>query len=173
MEAGQRVPVQFKTLETEDEQRITDSWEGSVYFDLWQYDARQADMHQTTRKLMMADGIDGSILGLLRMGSNISPLADAVKLNTQSVLETAPRSQYQRTGREFSGVGKVLIARLIAESILRGRNGALLVTPRPQSIPFYQHLGFRQVRRNSRKFGIRAEQGNVLLTSVLLWRQEQ
>lgn len=173
MRAEQRVPVRFTMLEPEDERRIIDTWRGAVYFDLWQYDASQADAYQTTRKLIVADGSNDSILGLLRMGDSSSVLADPVKLNTQAVLETAPRSKYQRRAREFSGAGKVLIARLIAESILRGRNGGLVVTPRPQAIPFYQHLGFRQTRRNSRQFGIQAQYGMNLLESVLLGRVNQ
>ncbi|GEM_PF-2113517 len=173
MEAGQRVQVRFTTLEPDDEQHIAASWTGAVYFDLWLYDAHQAIMHQITRKLIAADGNTENILGLLRMGNAVSVRLTYRKLNTQSVLETAPHLHYRRAERAYHGIGKVLVARLIAESIVQGHGGALVVSPHTRAIPFYRHLGFHPYRRDQRRFSIEAVAGTRLLQSVLLGREEQ
>ncbi len=47
------------------------------------------------------------VLGLLRMGEDISVHATFGKLNTQSILETAPRLRYRVQEREYQGIGKV------------------------------------------------------------------
>ena len=119
------------------------------------------------------DGQDDFIFGLLRMGVSLSARTVHGKLNTGSVLETAPHLRYHIRERRYQGVGKVLVARLIAESILRGYGGALIVSPRPQAIPFYLHLGFQPFSRDARRFYNRKETGSQLLQSVLLRSEDK
>jgi hypothetical protein len=68
---------------------------------------------------------------------------------------------------------KVMVARLIAESVLRNRGGELIVTPRPQAIPFYLHLGFQPMNRDPKLFFLREETGVQLLQSVLLGSRDE
>ncbi len=165
---GQRpVRVRFTPLEAEDEAYINDWWYASVYFAMWQHLAQYELSRQATLKLVAAEGQDTSILGLLRMASDTSVQVMYGKLNTKSVLETAPRFRYPVQSRDYRGIGKVLVARLIAESIRHGQEGALVVSPRKIVVPFYLHLGFRRSSRNPNRFFIQQESGRQLLQSVL------
>jgi hypothetical protein len=168
MEKVLPVLVHFAPLEAGDDSHIATFWPDAIYFDLWHHVAQYDVTRQTTLKLIVVEGSDDRILGLVRMGSGVSARAASVGLNTQSVLETAPRLQFRIRQREYKGVGKVLVARLIAESVLRDRGGALIVTPRPQAIPFYLHLGFQPMNRDPKLFFLREETGVQLLQSVLL-----
>ena len=164
---GQRpVQVRFKPLEAEDEVYITDWWRSSIYFAVWQQVAQYEVAQPTSLKLIVADEQEKQILGLLRMGGPSMQVSYG-KLNTQSMLETAPRFRYRVQGRDYKGIGKVLVARLIAESVVHGKGGALIVTPRPQTYPFYRHLGFQPSSRDPNRFFVREGAGMQLLQSVL------
>ncbi len=167
-EGVQLVRVRFMPLEAGDEAYINAQWRNSVFFAVWQRLAQHEIAQPTSLKLVADAEQEKPILGLLRIGGGASMQVTYGKLNTQSVLETVPRFRYQSKEREYRGVGKVLVARLIVESILQGQGGNLVVSPRPQIIPFYRHLGFQQSRRNPRYFFIRAEAGMLLLQSVLV-----
>lgn len=172
MSDGQPLRIRFTPLEAEDARRIAEFWEGAVYFPLWQEVASHEANRQTTLKLIAANGSDDRILGLLRMGSRTSMYAASRGLNTFSVLEAAPRLQHRQSDRRIQGGGKVLVARLIAESVLCGSEGGLTVTPRRQIIPFYQHLGFQRQDRNPNLFSIPRDAGIQLLKSVLMEVEE-
>ncbi len=173
LEGERPVRVRFAPLEAGDENYINAQWHLSIFFDVWQRLAQYEIAQPTSLKLVAVEKQDDSILGLLRMGDSASIQVTYGKLNTQSLLETAPHLRYQSREREYHGVGKALIARLIAESILRGQGGSLVVSPRPQVIPFYRHLGFQPLRRNPKQFFIRAEAGLLLLQSTLMGDEEK
>ena len=172
MEGARPVQVRFVPLEAGDETAINDMWPGAIYFELWRHVALYNSARETTLKLVTTDGSDSQLLGLLKLGDGTPARSMAGKLNTQSVLETAPSLRYP-AARRYKGVGKILVARLIAESILQHFGGAHIVTPRPQTYPFYLHLGFQPVHRVPKLFFLRKEVGTQLLKSVLLESEEK
>lgn len=173
LSGGQPLRVRFTPLEAEDAHRIAETWSGAIYFSVWEEVASDPATRQTTLKLIAADSSDDRILGLLRMASHVSMRFYSGGLKPLSVLETAPSFQHRRQDRRVTGAGKVLVARLIAESVLRGGEGKLIESLRPQSIPFYLHLGFQRDRRNPRLYVISREDGIDLLRSVLQQEEEQ
>ena len=110
-------------LEAGDETAINDVWRNSIYFAVWQQITQHEVGQRTSLKLVVAENQDKQILGLLRMGDNIAIRALSGKLNTQSVLETARCLRHLSKAREYQGIGKVLVPRLIAESIWQGQGG--------------------------------------------------
>ena len=60
--------------------------------------------------------------------------------------QAAPANRARTVPRRYRGVGRVLIARLVAQSWVEGGRGKILVSPRPGTEPFYVGLGFRFVR---------------------------
>lgn len=173
LEGERPVRVWFTLLEAGDEDYINEWWKASIYFAVWQQVALHEVAQPTSLKLVVADEQETQILGLLRMGGGTSMQVTNGKRNTQSLLETAPRLRYASRQREYRGVGKVLVARLIAESIVRGKGGALIVTPRPQTYSFYRHLGFKPSSRDVNRFFVREGAGMQLLQSVLIGSQDK
>ena len=173
LEGERPVQVRFTPLESGDETYINDWGPTSVFFAMWQQAAQYDIARRTTLKLVAVEEQDNRILGLLRMGDDIQVRAIYGKLNTQSILETAPRLRYRVQEREYQGIGKVLVARLIAESVYKGHSGALIITPRPHVVGFYRHLGFRPLSRDPKRYFVQEKLGLQLLQSVLTGRENK
>lgn len=142
--------VRFDELTDSDlpELRDPDEWGKSRYSDAWQQYAatyRSPDKTNLTLKLQFRFGPTRSILGLLYMGS-----LSAGHYLCNSLLETAPScrgGKNSMTSRPYGGIGTVLVARLVVESIMLG-GGRVRVSPAPpkREFPgagdFYVRLGF-------------------------------
>lgn len=68
----------------------------------------------------------------------------------------------------MSGVGRVLVARLVEEGIRLRGSGGLLVRPRPGSDGFYRRLGFRSVGNGLDRLVLPAADAAALLAAVSL-----
>lgn len=116
-------------------------WVGARFRDVWL--AWLDEEH--TFKLVIDSDVKKRIQGIVRLGE--VNRAEFVGLSLRgSLLETAPINRQQSLERMYSGIGNALIARMIVESLRQGAKGQLLVRPVDDSLPFYRHLGFHQVR---------------------------
>lgn len=174
IESGHAVQVRFAPLSVEDKAHLKEMWSGSVYAAVWQHLVEYEVTRRSTLKLVSRDDRDERIFGLLCIGTDVAVRALPGGVHMPSVLETAPQLRYQHeeAQREISGTGRVLVARLIAESVQRGHGGALIVSPRPQAIRFYRHLGFEPLNRDPKLFFIREEAAQQLLQDAVTRRGE-
>jgi len=88
----------------------------SSFFEIW---AEEGDWRRDVRKVVLAAEPDRRMQVILFLASE-GPLWPE-----GCVLVTAPGNRHGYESREYAGVGTVLVAYLIEESIHRGKNGAL------------------------------------------------
>ena len=137
--AGKDVCVRFEPLTESDRATLNEAkWREARFRDVWLEWAR----HGVALKLTRCDGEEQPILGLIRpgMAPSINGRAGALR---DSLLETSPAYRHGTAERRYRGIGRVLGARLVAESNAQGAEGRVLVRPVRDSIPFYRNLGFR------------------------------
>ena len=134
---GERHEVYFAPLLPEDEAELRGAdWSRAVYRDVWPVYVGDPK----TIKLVCAGESTREILGIARIGE----VEKRKRFVWKSLLETAPSNRAGTQKREFEGVGRALVARLVAESYRAGGNGRVIVIPRPGSEKFYSKLGFRK-----------------------------
>lgn len=139
--AGQKIEVCFETLAEDDVPTLNESdWRGARFWEVWKTLAE----HKTALKLTLCDE-KTQILGLVQIGQ-VLPAAGEAKALHHSLLEAAPVFRFGATERKYRGIGRVLVARLVAESKAQGAEGRLLIQPVPTSLPFYRTLGFVAAR---------------------------
>ena len=132
------------------------AWSQAVFIDAWR---EHAEYGQLAFKLQADDGM--GMLGLVAPG----------KIRTGflagSLLETVPGCQYPAIA-PYRGVGKVLVARLVVESILRAGKGRIMVLPRLECRGFYLNLGFVQAA-HSRHLVLLEQPARALLEDTIAW----
>lgn len=119
MEAGtgRVVSVRFEKLTPADAVELNSrEWSASVFQDVW----RQAFADDKMLKLIREE--DAVIQGLVHLGQ-----PEVNGFLRKSLLETAPFNQYGTGARQHLGAGRVLVARLVVESLTQGLQGRVAV----------------------------------------------
>ena len=98
-----------------------------------------AEWRSDIRKVVLAAGPDRRMQGILFLAS-AGPLWPE-----GCVLVTAPWNRHGYDPREYAGVGTILVAYLVEESIRRGKGGMLRFQIDPDAQAFYERLGFEPV----------------------------
>ena len=156
VQTGRKVSVRFEPLALDDLAELQSAeWARAVFAAVWQYYAGDA----RTYKLVCTEGEDRRIQGIVSVG-DVLPYGTSLR---KSLLESAPFNRREKSAQVHRGVGRVMIARLIAESYLRGQQGRVSVVPRPGSEAFYTAIGFRQ----RGDFVLEEASAYALLTSTL------
>jgi hypothetical protein len=157
-QTGLRILVRFAPLTAADEAELRGmDWSQAVFRDIWPELVNDSN----TFKMLCVNSHDTRIQGMVRLGQ-YAPVSGLLK---KSLLEAAPFNRYGRSTQSYHGVGRVLVARLVIESVWQGGQGRVVVTPRPGSEVFYHTLGFRR----SPKMILDSEDSiRALMTSVLL-----
>ena len=134
-----RLPVRFELLTAADALVLWGpSWAHAVFQAVW---LNAAIAEFGALKVVAPADHDAGVLGLVLPGT-IKKLRGPLE---DSLLETAPELRYGNPARSYRGVGRVLVARLVAESIVKGGGGAIRVRVRPGMGSFYTRLGFRSI----------------------------
>jgi len=134
-----------------------DDWKGARFGEVW----KQWAEHELALKLVRCDGGDKSVLGLVKIGVTRQIVGGAISLR-DNLLETVPIYRYDKQHRQYRGIGRVLIARLVAASRAQGAGGRLFISPVPTSLPFYRALGFVPTR-NPRYWRLKTLEAEQLL----------
>jgi hypothetical protein len=156
---GRAVAVQFAPLTPDDEAELRGpEWRSARFAVVWPEYVRLAG----TLKLICRRGRDRRIQGLVYPGRVPWPGSPLEK----NLLEAAPFNQYTAgEQRVYRGVGRVLVARLVAESFRQGGHGCVLVQAAPGSEGFYETLGFQRVTRLGRQFLLDEDAAEQLLAT--------
>ena len=150
--------VCFEPLTAEDSYALNgDDWKGARFSDVW----KEWATHNLLLKLVLCDGNDDTILGIVRLGS-ARRISGGATILRDSLLETAPALQFRAGGRQYRGIGRVLVARLVVESKAQGAEGRVLVVPVHGSSAFYHTLGFRESRVKG-EFRLQVQEAEALL----------
>ena len=158
---GRVVPVRFEWITPADQAELrNEDWQQAVFRDVWPELINDA----TTLKLVCVSGEDARIQGMILVG-RVTRYGTWLKKN---LLEAAPFNQHGRQVQIYRGVGRVLVARLIAESVLQGGQGRVLVKPRKRAKAFYRVLGFKE----QQDFRLGIMEAETLLQSTLLRKPE-
>jgi hypothetical protein len=108
-----------------------EDWAGALFLDTWRHYAENNDGR--TVKLNRA-GTGLPVIGLLRLGN----VAEGDIYLAKSLLETCPVFRHDfHVPSSLYGTGKVLVARLVAESYNQGAGG-ILVKSHPKARRFYE-----------------------------------
>lgn len=160
-QTGHRVPARFEPLTSQDTAELNnEDWTQAAFAPTW----LQLVHSEHVYKLMRVAEQDRRIQGLIHVGM-ISP---GITYLANSLLEAAPFNQRHKNLREYIGVGRVLVARLAAESFTQGRQGRVLVHPRSGTEGFYTSLGFYALLPRKRNYVLDEEPAATLLRSVCL-----
>lgn len=117
--AGQQVNVCFEPLTGNDSSALEgDDWQGAQFGEVWKAWAE----HEVALKLVRCDGSDKSILGVVKIGT-VRRANNRGGYLRDSLLETAPVYRHDMKARRYRGIGRVLVARLVAESKAQGAEG--------------------------------------------------
>jgi GNAT superfamily N-acetyltransferase len=144
---GEPVSVYFAPLDESDRAALlSEPWRSAVFAEVW------PEFIGYSRALKLV--YDQEILGLLRLGEKPA----GVNFLRENLLEARPES-------ELRGVGRVLVARLVAESYNRGAMGQVRVESHKNAVGFYQHLGF-QANRTPSGYDLLREKAQALFESV-------
>ncbi len=126
--SGEPICVHFEPLvESDREALLSEPWASAVFAEVWP----EFIGYSWALKLVY----NQEILGLLRLGAKPA----GVNFLRENLLETRPESGLR-------GVGRVLVARLVAESYNRGATGQVRVQSHRNAVGFYRHLGFKPNR---------------------------
>ena len=164
--SGERVSTSFAPLEAADATEIGGvDWQG-VYAAVWQRILEEESLRRCTLKLVCDGEEDRRIQGLLYLGERGSPL-----WSLECLLEAAPWNRYGLPSerRQYQGVGKVLVARVVAEHLALGYRDPLLIDVAPRAVRFYERLGWVQPRQSARpnRYMLEIAKAEALLQSVL------
>ena len=162
--AGNPITVQFLPFLSGDQSIVAGSaWNGSAFQSSW------VGLAGAPRILKLVDptALSSAIMGLLTLG-DVTPGSTAIRNN---MLETAPAYQYSNRTQSgvvtgIKGIGRVLVARLVAESYNQGGDGSVLVRPRPASVRFYVKIGFVAVGNVPGRYLLKSQQATHLFERV-------
>ena len=137
-----KVNACFEPLTASDNEALKgEDWQAARFGDVW----KELAQREVAQKLTLCDGDERPVLGLVQIGT-VQRTNGGEKMLRDSLLEAALVHRHGTAQRRYSGIGRVLIARLIVESKAQGAEGRLLVRPVPSSVPFYRKLGFQEAR---------------------------
>lgn len=160
-QTGQTVPVRFEPLALDDISELqSDTWNQAVFSAVWQNYAGDT----RTYKLVCTAENGTRIQGITRLGK----VLQFGGLLEKSLLETAPFNRTQSSQRQYRGVGRVLIARLVVESHFLGARGKVRVKPRRGTEAFYEVLGFRKFAGDYKYMELYPSEAEQLLNQSLL-----
>ena len=132
---GELVAAQFAPTTAQDAQELRGpGWAVSRFREVWPVFAGQPH----TLKFVFQQETDQRIQGIISLG-RVPPGEQGLQA---SLLESAPWNQSRRPDREYAGVGRQLVLRLILECLRQGGDASILVRPSPGSEGFYRGLGF-------------------------------
>ncbi len=140
-ETNEPVAVRFALPTESDREKLSVyPWNLAVYGPAWPDFIGDSK----TRKLISTDGDSPEILGMLRIGEALPGHYYLLR----NLLEANPEYKYPKnlSSRRIRGIGRVLVARLVAESYNRGMEGRVQVRSHPGAVSFYKHLGFQENR---------------------------
>ena len=133
--ADTRIEVRFETLLPHDIEILDgDDWIGSRFGEVW----KMRTGRPGTLKLVSCSEVKTQILGILSHGI-VQIRRDGLR---NSLIEVCPAHKFGSEARRYSGLGSVLVARLVIESMEQGGEGRLLIRPVVSSKGFYKRLGF-------------------------------
>lgn len=148
---GRVIPVCFEPLVEADKRELDGPvWSGqtspipAVFAPVWPAyidDKQTFKLVCIRRRDKKRQGENQQIQGIVRIGS-VEREGGFLKL---SLLETAPFNRWEYQERRFSGVGRVLVARLVMESYRQGGRGKVLVSATRYAVNFYPAVGFKSV----------------------------
>jgi Acetyltransferase (GNAT) domain len=155
--------VCFTLFSATDEAEIMgERWKNAIYRKAW-IAFLGLTPHNNLLKLHLDVTDTSNIEGLVKIGE-IPEGGGALRT---SLLESVPLNRWSTQNPQgFSGVGRVLVARLIAESYKTGGNGVVTVEPNTKAIGFYERLGFRAHIKNKRYYTIDATQAEEVFQSA-------
>jgi hypothetical protein len=154
------IPVRFEALTAEDVPELTnEDWVQAVFAAAW----RQYVYGERVLKLVCVAAEDQRIQGLLHLGS----LDTSRVFLIESLLETAPFNRSNTSQQNYNGVGRVLVARLVVESVQIGGHGRVVVQPRSGTASFYETIGFKALPAK-RRYILDTAQAKLLLESVCI-----
>jgi Acetyltransferase (GNAT) domain len=160
---NEKIGVHFDLLETADSEEIMgDRWKDAVYRKAW-IAFLGLTPHESILKLRLNVTDTSNIEGVVKLGQ-IPEGGGALRT---SLLESTPTNRWStQKSPVFSGVGRVLVARLIAESYNKGGHGVVTVEPHPAAVGFYQKLGFRAHLKSLKYYTIDATQAAEVFQSA-------
>jgi len=160
-QGGNVVPVCFRPLTPDDDTELRgEKWSAAVFAEVW---LNYVHIPNTFKLVCLQDSAS-DIQGIVHVGK----IMTTSRFLKKSLLETAPSNQHQAPHPRYSGIGRILIARLVVESYLRGGQGRIMVRPRPGTEPFYRALGFTPAPRLPRRYLLDTPEAEVLLQKTLL-----
>ena len=160
-QTSRRVPARFEPLTSGDAVELNnEDWTQATFAPTWLQFVHKEDVY----KLVRVDEQDRRIQGLIHVGV-VPPGRTYLAKN---LLEAAPFNQRHKNMREYQGIGRVLVARLVAESVIQGWQGRVRVRPRSGTVEFYTSLGFYPLEPLKRDYVLDEEPAEVLLRSVCL-----
>ena len=135
---GHEVPAAFVPLQYADLNTIAaENWHG-VFKPIWEQIAETEPLRKRAYKIV-CDDTDKRTQGLLFLG-----IERGRDWSLDCLLEAAPWNRHGAGDRLYRGVGKALIARVIAEHWRLGYHSPIQLEVNPRSHLFYQRLGFVQ-----------------------------
>ena len=156
-QTGHIIQVQFASVAVLDQPELrNEDWSQSVFRDVWP----EIASHERTLKLVCIGSEDTRIQGMLCVGILTRPGGFLRK----NLLESAPFNRHGQQTQAYYGVGRVLVARLVAESVLQGGQGRVVVEPRKGTEKFYRAIGFK----GGETFQLSATNAGTLLRATLL-----
>lgn len=164
-QTGHRVPAHFEPLTPNDAAELNnEDWATAQFSSTW----KQYVQAERVYKLVRVDFEDQRIQGLAHVGK----IEQGSIYLKKSLLEAAPFNQHGNKFQVYRGVGRVLIARLVAESVLLGGQGRVSVRPRTGVENFYQAMGFEPVLPLKRNYALNAEEAAALLNAACSMRRQ-
>jgi GNAT superfamily N-acetyltransferase len=158
---GQPTALRFLPLEPADAEELSgESRRESILRDIW---LRAAETSGYAWKLQSVSG-GRRVEGLLRLGS----AAEGDRFLSGSLLESAPRNRLASPQRRLRGVGTVLVAALVLESIRQGAEGRVVVASRGPAVDFYLRVGFLRVPGSRTRLRLGSASAERVLRSVLM-----
>lgn len=139
---GEVLEARFEPTTPQDAEELRgEAWAYSKFRDVWPDCVGEPQ----TLKLVLPHRGDDRIQGIMRLGR---VPRGGYRLRG-SLLESAPWNQTGTPGREYVGVGRQLVLRLILECLRQGGHGSILISASPGSESLYTRLGFRQLTPES------------------------
>lgn len=153
------IPVCFQVVDLSDLEPFDQHWALSSFFEVFKQCMDESDMRRFTWKLVRNDGGDNDIHGIFYSGGL------SAEWFLDALLEAAPWNVHGSTERRFRWVGKVLVARFIRESQVRGMSGEFAIHVGTAG-EFFARLGFKPLKQSSKVYYITLERATDLLKEV-------
>ena len=158
---GKKVAVRFAPVTAADEFELRgEDWSQAVFRDVWPALVGEPN----TFKLARIDGENVRIEGMVRIG-RMTRWGGTLQ---ESLLEAAPSNRHIQQQPLYRGIGRVLVARLVVESILHGGQGRVAVHARTGTEAFYRRLGFQEAP----VMRLRADDAGIVVRAALYERPE-